>query len=85
MGDKSKKSSKGKVKKSEIGTALTEVANALNKLYGLGEHVDIKFGIFITDYAYLVCDNDNTWSVKMKTGGAPQWWDGAPPTIPDDE
>lgn len=85
--DKAKKLDKAKAKtrKSEIGTALSEVAEALNKLYSLGEQVDIKFGIFITDYAYLVCGSDNTWSVKMKIGDPPEWWDGGSPSNPDDE
>jgi hypothetical protein len=85
VSDKDKPKKKGKGKKSEIGKALTDVADALNTLYSLGEQVDIKFGIFITDYAYLVYGNDDKWSVKMKVGEAPEWWDGTPPAIPDDE
>lgn len=69
----------------QISSALSKVAQALNELYDLGERVDIRFGSVMTDYGYVLCDDDGRWSSKMKAGEPPAWWRTLSPMAADDE
>jgi hypothetical protein len=75
----------GSPKSLYLGEALAQVADALNVLYSLDERVDIRFGAVVTDFGYVVCDDDGRWSVKMKVGEPPQWWADKSRHTPDDE
>jgi hypothetical protein len=75
----------GSPKSTYLGAALAQVADALNVLYDLGERVDIRFGSVMTDFGYVLCDDEGRWTVKMKVGEPPEWWKSSSSLDPDDE
>ena len=68
-----------------LGSALAGVADALNVLYDLGERVDIRFGTVMTDFGYVICDENGRWTVRMKVGEPPESWSAENRDAIDDE
>ena len=59
---------------SEVASVLlADIADALNKLEELGEHVRIKYDAVMTDHGYVWTDSDGMWRTKLKTGELPEW------------
>lgn len=52
---------------------LADIADALNELEKLGEHVFIKYDAVMTDHGYVWTDKDGVWRTKLKTGELPLW------------
>lgn len=52
---------------------LAGIADALNKLSGLGERVAVKYDAVMTDHGYVWADRKGNWTAKLKNGEMPEW------------
>jgi hypothetical protein len=68
-----------------VSELLADIADALNQLEELGEHVRIKYDAVMTDHGYVWTDSDGVWRTKLKTGEIPAWRGSSASLVDNDD
>lgn len=64
---------------------LEDLAKTMTKLHEAGVPVQTKFDSIISDYGYVLANEDGSWRAAVKIGGPPKWWSKHDRNLPDDQ